>query len=78
MSLLLIISVFQHSDQLQDLSKTEVKNTNLLYKVIDVLNVAVEMGVGIHPDDLVTKRKNYQKKKKKQHSGLLPDKTLKP
>ena len=39
-----------------------MKNTNLLYKVIDVLNLAVEMGVGIELGDLAAMRATMKAK----------------
>jgi len=61
----------QHNSQSEDDAITELKNTNLLYKVIDILNLAAEMGVGIDPNELVEKRK-AQKAKVKPYINLGP------
>lgn len=52
-----IKQALQHNDDNKDSAITEMKNTNLLYKVIEILNLAVEMGVGMNPEDLATRKK---------------------
>ena len=42
-----------------------MRNTNLLFKVIEILNLAVEMGVGLNPGDLANNRKTSKKHNKR-------------
>ncbi|XP_066922675.1 cilia- and flagella-associated protein 157-like [Clytia hemisphaerica] len=64
----------QHEDPTEDAGRVEMKNTNLLYKVIEILKVAVEMGVGIQLDDFLAKRTLIAKKK--LHCGLPSQMTM--
>lgn len=65
-----IKQALQHHDQ-ADAATTEMKNTNLLNKVVEILNVAAEMGVGINPEELASARNSHKKKKKKVYLGPL-------
>lgn len=56
--------IFQHKDPLQDPALSEKKNKDLLYKVVEILKVAVEMGVGIQMDDFVAKRSTVTNRKR--------------
>lgn len=58
-----IKTALDHNQDSTDAALTEMKNTNLLYKVTEILNLAVEMGVGIDPKDFATKRKGKAKRK---------------
>jgi len=61
---LVLKQALEHKDPLQDPALSEKKNKDLLYKVVEILKVAVEMGVGIQMDDFVTKRMTATNRKK--------------
>lgn len=62
----------QHNND-EDPATTEMKNANLLQKVVDILNVAAEMGVGINAEDLASAKQLYKRKKKRVFLGPLPN-----
>ena len=64
-----LVSV-QHNDT-GDAATTEMRNTNLLQKVVEILNLAAEMGVGINPEDLASARNSHKTKKKKVYLGPI-------
>jgi len=68
-----IKQALQHHDQ-ADPATTEMKNTNLLTKVVEILNVAAEMGVGINPEELASARNSHKKKKQRVYLGPLSSK----
>jgi len=61
---LVLKQALEHKDPLQDPALSEKKNKDLLYKVVEILKVAVEMGVGIQMDDFVTKRMTVTNRKR--------------
>jgi len=68
-----IKQALQHNDG-KDSAVTEMRNTNLLHKVIEILNLAVEMGVGMKPEDLASKKR--VKTHKASRGPSLTTKTL--
>jgi len=69
-----IKQALQHNDT-GDIATTEMRNTNLLQKVVEILNLAAEMGVGINPEDLASARNSHKKKKKRVYLGPLQGKS---
>lgn len=69
-----IKEALQHNGEV-DPAITEMKNTNLLNKVVEILNVAAEMGVGINPEELAATRNLRKKKNKKVYLGPLSAKS---
>jgi len=69
-----IKQALQHND-VGDAATTEMRNTNLLQKVVEILNLAAEMGVGINPEELASARNSHKKKKKKVYLGPLNGKS---
>lgn len=68
-----IKQALQHNDT-GDAAATEMRNTNLLQKVVEILNLAAEMGVGIDPEDLALARNSHKKKKKQVYLGPIQGK----